>query len=88
MALIPMDEMNQLIAATAAKTVADSALQDLEEQSVAYVINAAANTGSHLAVWEHSLSETTISTLEGQGYTVLQDTKTVYPDIKWFIGGF
>lgn len=88
MSLIPIDELNQLKSATVVKAVADSALQDLEQMSVAATINTAANTGSHVALWEHPLSDTTIQALKAQGYSILQNTKTAYPSISYTIGGF
>ena len=88
MTLIPMDELNQLKSASAVKAVADTALQDLEEMSVAATINTAANTGCHTALWEHPLSDATIQALEAQGYSILQNTKTAYPQISYTIGGF
>ena len=70
MSRIPQDELATLKAATAVKTVADSALAELEEMSVAHLINTAANTGGYTAVYSKPISQALRTKLEGQGYTL------------------
>ena len=72
MALIPFNQYTTLQQASDVKTVADDAITDAEEIAVAELINSAANTGQTSALYNHPLSETTISTLESKGYTVEQ----------------
>lgn len=88
MALIPASDMNVLIAASAAKAVADSALADLEQQSMAYCINSAANTGEHFTAWDKPISSALLSVLEGQGYTVTRNPNSADPSMSYIIGGF
>lgn len=88
MALIPQNELNQLIAASAAKDVADTAEQTIQEQAVAYLINTAANTGLHECQFNGILTEETISVLEGKGYTVTPKTDIAVEGTQFVIGGF
>jgi len=70
MSRIPQDELTILKAATAVKTVAASAVAELEEMSVAHLINTAANTGEYQAVYSKPISSALRTKLEGQGYTL------------------
>ena len=88
MSLIPRDEMNQLKNASAVKAIADSAIEEQLEMEVAYIINTAANTGCHTAVWAKEMPEDLKSTLEGKGYQVLSDNSAADPRKYWIIGGF
>ena len=88
MALIPQNELNQLITASAAKDVADTAEQTIQEQSVAYLINTAANTGLHECQFNGILTEETISVLEGKGYTVTPKGDIAVEGTQFVIGGF
>ena len=87
MALIQPDQLATLISASAAKTVADTAIQDAEEMSIAKLINSSANTGMYEVLYNHPISSATISTLEGQGYTVTQvpASKTSSPEFQYVI---
>lgn len=88
MSLIPASDMTTLIAASAAKAVADSAIEDLEQQSMAYCINSAANTGEHFTAWDKPISPALKTLLEGQGYTVTKNPCSANPDMSYIIGGF
>ena len=70
MSRIPQDELTTLQAASAVKTVAESAVAELEEMSVAAVINNAANTGEYSAVCQRPISATLRTKLTGLGYTL------------------
>lgn len=70
MSRIPQDELTTLKAATAVKTVAESAVSELEEMSVAHLINSAANTGEYTAVYGKPISQALRTKLEGQGYVL------------------
>jgi len=83
--LIPSDEMTTLKPASEVKTIADEAEEILEQQSVAYLINEAANTGSHMVVWSKSISDELKQVLEGQGYKVIKSN--TYPN-RYTIKGF
>lgn len=88
MALIPQDELITLITAAVAKDVADTAHQTQQEQSVAFAINSAANTGAHTCLYNHPLSDTTIATLKSKGYTVEIIPDSAVPGSQYVIGGF
>ena len=87
MALIPQDELATLKNASDVKTVADSALSDAEEMAVAKLINTSANTGEYTVLYNNALLTSTISTLEGKGYTVTQrsDRMTADPKFQYII---
>lgn len=86
--LIPMDELTTLKSASEVKTVADSAVATIEQQTVAAAINSAANTGQHSITWSKPLSDTLKATLEGLGYTVTSNRRAADPDYSWTISGF
>ena len=88
MSLIPADEMTELKNASEVKTVADNAIATINEMQAAALINNAANTGEHVAVWQHEMPATLKQTLEGKGYVVLQDNRAADPSKVWIIGGF
>ena len=70
MALIPQDELTTLKAASAVKTVAESAALDQERMSVAHAINSAANTGETRTIINRRLSDAMKSELETNGYVL------------------
>lgn len=86
MALIEQSELSILRSADEAKTVADSAREELEKSSVAYAINTAANTGEHSTVFSHPISDVILEVLRGQGYKVTRDVSSVSDQYK--IEGF
>ena len=70
MSRIPQDELTILKSASAVKTVAEGAVAELEEMSVAHLINEAANCGEYRAVCSRPISQALRTKLEGQGYTL------------------
>lgn len=86
--LIPMDKLTTLQSASAVKAVADEALKIHEEQSVAALINQAANAGQHSVTCNHILSEEIKKTLKAQGYKLTKDNRAADPDRAWVIAGF
>lgn len=70
MSRIKPEDMTTLQAASSVKTVADTAVAELEEMSVAHLINNAANTGEYSAVYGRPISDALRTKLEGQGYTL------------------
>jgi len=70
MSRIQPEDMTTLQAASAVKTVAASAVAELEEMSVAHCINEAANCGKYSATYVRPISNTLRTKLEGQGYTL------------------
>lgn len=88
MALIPMSDLTTLISASAAKAVADTAVFEHEKQSVAALINNAANTGCHEAIWQHPMSDELKTLLESQGYKVVTLTQIADPTKSYRIEGF
>ncbi len=88
MALIPMSELTTLIPASEAKEVANSAQLEHEKQSVAALINNAANTGEHCAVWQHPMSDALRSILEDNGYRIMTLSQVADPTKSYRIEGF
>lgn len=68
MSRIPQDELTTLKAASAVKTVAAGAVAELEEMSVAHLINTAANCGEYRAVYSKPISDALRTKLKDQGY--------------------
>lgn len=87
MALIPPGGISILKPASEVKQVADNAIADAEEMAVAKLINTAANTGEYTVLYNNALLESTISTLESQGYTVTQRSEklTAEPKFQYII---
>lgn len=88
MALIPIEEISNLKSASEVKSVADTALDIIEEQQVAKLINIAANAGQHSAMWQHDMSDELKTKLESMGYTVYKKSNAAIPNHIWYIGGF
>ena len=73
MALIPMEELQQLKAASAVKTVASTAEADQQEQAIAYLINTAANCGQYDVTYNGKIIDSVKTKLTSQGYTIKYD---------------
>lgn len=86
--LIKSEDMIVLKSASEVKTVADEAMKIHEEQSVAYAINSAANSGQHSIIYAHNLSDAIKEVLRGQGYSVTKNGRAADPDFHYIIGGF
>lgn len=83
--LIPIDELTQLKAASAVKSVAEEAVHIIEEQTVAAAINGAANTGATSITWSKTLSDEMITELKAQGYKVIKNGHAADPNFSWTI---
>ena len=79
MSRIPQDELTELKSATAVKGVSATAIAELEEMSVAHLINTAANTGEYQAVYNRPISEALRTKLKGQGYTLSEPAPIARP---------
>lgn len=77
MALIPMDELQQLKAASTVKTVANTAEADQQEQAIAYLINTAANCGQYDVTYNGKIIDSVKTKLTSQGYTITYDIAKV-----------
>lgn len=86
--LIPISEISILKSASEVKAVADEAIEIQERNAAARLINLAANAGQHVAIWEHPMTETLRSTLEGQGYKITRQRHAANPDFLYRIEGF
>lgn len=86
--LIPLDEITELKSASVVSEVAKAADAIHERQSVAALINNAANVGQHSVTWNHSLSEELQVTLKAQGYKITRNTRAADPNMSWTIAGF
>ena len=83
MSLIPENQYAVLQSASDVKFVSDTAVEESEEVAVAKLINSSANTGQTAVLYNHALTEDTISVLESQGYTVNQRPATFCADPKY-----
>lgn len=79
MSRIPQNELTTLKAASAVKTVAAGAVAELEEMSVAHLINTAANCGEYSAVYNKPISAALRTKLAGQGYTLSEPAPIAKP---------
>lgn len=86
--LIPISEISVLRPASEVKAVADEAMQIIEKESIARLINIAANSGQHSAIWEHPMSAEVKTLVEGQGYRVTRVPRAADPNVMWMIEGF
>lgn len=86
--LIPAEDITTLLPASQVKQVADAAEFIHESQSIATVINMAANTGAHSVTYSHAISKTMLTTLETQGYVVTQNDHAADPTKCYMISGF
>lgn len=77
MALIPMDELQQLKAASAVRSTAEAAEADQQKQAIAYLINTAANCGQYDVSYNGKILDSVKQELEGQGYTIKYDVALV-----------
>ena len=76
---IPQDELTELKSADEVNSVAEVAVSELEEMSVAHLINTAANCGEYTAVYSKPLSAALRTKLEGQGYTLSEPAPIAKP---------
>jgi hypothetical protein len=70
MSLVKREDMATLRPASEAKATAATAEDDLQIQSIAYLINEAANTGLCRVIYQQHLRENVKKTLESNGYTI------------------
>ena len=88
MALIQKEELEELKSASDVKSVADTAVEEIERKQVAKLINLAANAGQHSAIWQHDMSDKLKEELESNGYSVVMKEDAAIPQHIWYIGGF
>ena len=72
MSRIPQEDLTTLQTAAAVKIVAESAVAELEEMSVAHAINEAANCGETRTVYNRPISAALLTKLDQKGYEVVQ----------------
>lgn len=84
MSLIPREELTTLKSASEVRSVAESAYEIHEEMSIAHEINTAANSGEKSVAVVRKLSESIISKLKANGYTIT-DASENYPEPYCFV---
>lgn len=84
MSLIPREELTTLKSASEVRSVAESAYEIHEEMSIAHDINTAANSGEKSVAVVRKLSESIISKLKANGYTIT-DASENYPEPYCFV---
>ena len=70
MSRIPQEDLTTLQTAVAVKTVAEGAVAELEEMSVAHLINEAANCGQMTATYGRAISQALQTKLISKGYVL------------------
>lgn len=84
MSLIPREELTTLKSASEVRSVAESAYEIHEEMSIAHDINTEANSGEKSVAVVRKLSESIISKLKANGYTIT-DASENYPEPYCFV---
>lgn len=84
MSLILREELTTLKSASEVRSVAESAYEIHEEMSIAHDINTAANSGEKSVAVVRKLSESIISKLKANGYTIT-DASENYPEPYCFV---
>ena len=84
MSLIPREELTTLKSASEVRSVAESAYEIHEEMSVAHDINTSANSGEKSVTVVRKLSESILSKLKANGYTIT-DASENYPEPYCFV---
>jgi hypothetical protein len=85
MARIPQEDMPILKSAADVKTVASTAIADMEEMSVAAMINNAANCGEYSVTCSRPISDALQAKLAGMGYELTQPAPIARPGDCWII---
>lgn len=86
--LIPVEEITELKSASAVAEVAKEAVAIHEKESVAFLINQAANCGQHSVTCNHALSDEIQTELKAQGYKLTKNNHSANPNVSWTIAGF
>ena len=86
--LIPMDEMTELKSAAEVAEVAKEADAIHEEQSIAALINQAANAGQHSVICSKPISDAMQAKLKSKGYKLIPNLHAADPKTSWTIAGF
>lgn len=84
MSLIPREELTTLKSASEVRSVAESEYEIHEEMSVAHDINTSANSGEKSVTVVRKLSESILSKLKANGYTIT-DASENYPEPYCFV---
>lgn len=82
MALIAQKDMTTLHSASEVKTVAASAVDDINLSRIAAKINEAANTGETNIYWMDKIKKNVLDTLKSKGY-VVEKHDLGYYHISW-----
>ena len=72
MSRIPQEDLTTLQTAVAVKTVAEGAVAELEEMTIAHLINEAANCGEYKVVCPRPISAALRTKLTNKGYTLTE----------------
>lgn len=86
--LIPTEEITELKDASVVAEVAKEAVSIIEKQTVAALINTAANAGEHSVIWNRIMSDELQNTLESHGYKITKNLHAADPEIGAKIWGW
>jgi hypothetical protein len=76
---IPQEDLTTLQDVATVQSAASTAKAELEEMSVAHLINEAANCGEYSAVCSRLISKELITKLKGMGYTITEPAPIAKP---------
>lgn len=79
------EELNTLHSAAQVKLVSEAAFEIQQRNSIARLINLAANVGEKSAVWNHPITDTIKEELEGNGYKLTQPKRIAKDYTMWQI---
>lgn len=82
MSLVDKDQMTTLRPASAAKSTADTAEDEVQLKAVAFAINHASNTGEYRTIFQTPLRDAVKEQLESNGYKVRQADMRAYDQGK------
>ena len=79
------EELNTLHSAAQVKVVSEAAFEIQQRNSIARLINLAANVGEKSAIWNHPITDSIKKELEGQGYELTQPKRVAKDSVMWQI---
>lgn len=77
--IIPVADISKLRTALDTLTTAKGAVAEQDKRAVARLINYAANTGDHVSIWQHPMSNAMKTMLEVEGYKLKPESHCARP---------
>ena len=77
--IVEIQDITTLYSASEAKATAQTAIEEIDNQAAAKLINYTSNTGETCAVWQRPMTDELRKTLEGANYKVRQIVRCANP---------